>query len=87
MLIISSKNNFFLILTKVDKYYNFQDEFFGGIMNIAEKRMLKNLKNSSENTKTSKICPNIFYVFEIYPKNFFFKELYAKFTLVKSVYG
>ena len=74
LLIKRNKNYFFLILTKVDKYYNFQDEFFGGIMNIVEKGMLKKLKYSSEITKTSKICPNIFYVFEIYPKIFCLKS-------------
>ena len=43
-------------------------------MNIVEKGMLKKFKYSSEITKTSKICPNIFYVFEIYPKNCFLKS-------------
>ena len=40
-------------------------------MNIVEKGMLKKFKYSSEITKTSKICPNIFYVFEIYQQKFF----------------
>ena len=71
LLIERNKKHFFKILTKVDKYYNFQGEFFGGIMNIVEKGRLKKLKYFSEITKTSKICSNIFYVFEIYKKNFF----------------
>ena len=71
-----NKKKFFLILTKVDKYYNFQGEFFCWIMNIVEKGMLKKLQYFSEITKTSKIYSNIFYVFEIYKKNCFERIIY-----------
>ena len=43
-------------------------------MNIVEKGRLKKLKYYSEITKTSKICSNIFYVFELYQQKFFQKS-------------
>ena len=43
-------------------------------MNIVEKGRLKKLKYYSEITKTSKICSNIFYVFELYQQKIFQKS-------------
>ena len=71
-----TKKIFFLILTKVDKCYKIQGEFFGWILNIVEKRMLKKLQFFSEITKTSKICSSIFIFLKFNRKNSFERIIY-----------
>ena len=53
----NKKINSFLILTKVDKSCKIQGEFFGWILNIVEKRMLKKIANFFWNYKK---FPNMF---------------------------
>ena len=67
----NKKNIFLLILTKVDKSCKIQGEFFGWILNIVEKRMLKKLQFFSEITKSSQICSSIFRFLKFNRKNSF----------------